>query len=46
MNLTINKIREMTTSELIEERRKYNKLEHEFILYVIDVELNGRLDTP
>ena len=44
MKLTFNKIRMMTTKELIKEKEKYNQYEHEFILYIIDNELNGRLD--
>lgn len=43
MRLTLDKIRMMTTKELEEERTKYNKVEHEFILYVIDAELANRI---
>ena len=44
MKLTINNLRMMTTKQLREERLKYNKKEHEFILFVIDYELDGRCD--
>jgi len=44
MKLTIEKLRMMTTKELIRERQKYNKKDHEFILFVIDYELDGRCD--
>ena len=40
--LTLDKLRMMTTKELHNERRKYNKKDHEFILYVIDHELKNR----
>jgi len=41
--LTINKIRMMTNDELIDLRRNYNIHEHEFIIYVIDNELENRI---